>query len=321
MKKKTVFIIGVIMSVLIFGHCAQGGASVVANGSFEDDGLINDIMVKEPNGWYVDMSADQFDGWVDSTWVTDGSYGLAIFSYWYTDLYADDIAIISQTVCLTDVNEIIFDLKLKTYPASNPWDPDKRTAILMIDDEIVWNSDDYLPDSNGEYHNQVVDIDVEDTAVYVLSLGMRTDVNEAAIDVDTLYYTHWDSVGFDLYCEGFGFMEGDFNRDCSVDMDDMEMFADKWLAEVNPNDKYNLYWRDDMEPFGIINFLDFAAFAETWDGDLSELGMFTEAWLSVVDPEDEYNLYRGDDTWPLGVVNFRDFTVFGDNWQMTYMTQ
>ena len=83
MMKKTVFIAGVIMSVLILGHCAQGGVSVVANGSFENDGqTIADINEYVPYGWHdVDMDVDKFGGYVDDTvWVSNGDYSLTLFS-------------------------------------------------------------------------------------------------------------------------------------------------------------------------------------------------------------------------------------------------
>lgn len=314
MIKRAAFVATIAVVVLLSGNPAWADVSVVVNGSFENDGRINDITVREPNGWDVEMPAEKFGGWVYGDWVTDGFYNLSLCSYWFTEFDVGDMAIVSQQVYLTDVNEIIFDLKLEAYPFSEPWDPSKRTAVLLIDDEVVWSSDDWVPDSNGEYRGQPADIDVDDIGLHKLSLGIRADVNEELLDVDVIYYTHWDSVGFELYCEGFGFLAGDFSRDCYVDMDDMEMFAGVWLDKIDPNDKYNLFQGDDTEPNGIINFFDFAVYADDWDYNTVDLEMFTDVWLCEVETTNEYNLFRKDEEEPNGIVNFLDFAVLAENW-------
>ena len=43
-------------------------------------------------------------------------------------------------------------------------------------------------------------------------------------------------------------------------MPDLKMFTDVWLEEVDRNHEYNLFQYDK----GIINFLDFAIFADDW---------------------------------------------------------
>ena len=92
MKKKTVFIAGVIMSVLIFGHCAQGGASVVANGSFEGDYAAVSPITEEnlPLRWEdVDLLLGKFGGEVNTDydyatgWPAHGDYSLILFPETY----------------------------------------------------------------------------------------------------------------------------------------------------------------------------------------------------------------------------------------------
>ena len=304
--------------MVLAGNNMQAAVSVIVKGSFEDDGYIPDILAQELNGWSdVNVPASQFGGWVYNNWVTDGSYNLTLFSYWKAGFEANDIAMVSQEVYLADVNEIIFDLKLQTYPF-NQWDPNKRTAVVLIDNVEVWNSDDYQPNANGEYWGQVVSVDVADRKLHSLSLGIKADVNEALLDVDTMYYTHWDSIRFNYHCRGFGFLLEDFSRDCYVDMSDLEMLASVWLDDIvpenDPNGRYNLYRNDEIEPHGFINFFDFAVFADVWDGNMPDLKMLVEQWLDRVDPDNEYNLYHGDDVHPRGIINFYDFAFFADSW-------
>lgn len=314
MKKAKVF--AAVMVILLLAQQTQAGVCSIMNGSFEDDGYIADITVREPNGWSdVNIPAGKFAGYISSDWVTDGSYNLTIYSFWDTGFEANDIAMVSQEVFLTDVNEIIFDLKLQTYP--NIWDPSKRTAVVMIDGVEVWNSDDYQFPSNGEYRNQVIPIDVLDRKLHKLSLGIRADVNETSTNADTLYYALWDSIELNCHCGGFGFLLEDFSRNCYVDMSDLNMLANVWLNEIaddDPDGRYNLYRNDEIEPHGSVNFFDFAVFSNSWDGNMPDLKMLVGQWLDKVDPDNEYNLYHADDVPPRGIINFSDFAVFSNSW-------
>jgi hypothetical protein len=315
---KTLKVFAAVMIMLLMAQRTRAGVSSIMNGSFEDDGYIADITVKQPNGWSdVNVPAGKFTGYVSNDWVTDGSYNLTLYSFWYTGFEANDIAMVSQEVNLTDVNEIIFDLKLQTYP-SDSWDPDKRTAVVMIDGVEVWNSDDYQFPSNGEYRNQVIPVDFPDREPHRLSLGIRADVNETPAVANTFYYTFWDFVEFNCHCGGNGFLLLDFNRDCYIDMGDLKILANVWLHDVvsedDPNNRYNLYRNDEIQPYGSINFFDYAVFSNTSDVNIPELKMFVEGWLEEVDIDNGYNLFHGDDVHPRLIINFLDFAVFADRW-------
>jgi len=315
---KTVKVFAAVMIMLVMTQQIQAGVSTIMNGSFEDDGYIADVTLQHPNGWSdVNIPAGKFTGWVSSDWVTSGSYNLTLSSYWYTGFEANDIAMVSQEVFLTDVNEIIFDLKLLTYPFDQ-WDPGKRTAVVMIDGVEVWNSDDYQFPSDGEYRNQVIGIDVLDRKLHKLSLGIKADVNEALLDVDTLYYALWDLIEFNCHCGGFGFLLEDFSRNCYVDMSDLGMLANVWsndiASEDDPNNRYNLYRNDEISPYGTINFFDYAVFSNTSDVNMPGLKMFVEGWLDEVDIDNAYNLDHGDDVHPRLIINFLDFAIFADSW-------
>ena len=47
-------------------------------------------------------------------------------------------------------------------------------------------------------------------------------------------------------------------------MHDLKMLVDVWLNRVYIDNAYNLYHGDDVHPRRIINFLDFAIFADSW---------------------------------------------------------
>ena len=308
MKKAT--ITAAVMVMLLFGNWIEAGISGPINGSFEDDGLIIDIRLAEPNGWKVNIpDPGKFGGYVDTEWVTDGSFNLTVYSQWWTTFEVNDMATVWQEVYLTDVKEISFDLKVHAYLST--WDENKCTAVFLIDEDVVWNSDEHVPDANGEYRGQVVDIDVRDKSLHKLSLGIRVDVNEVLYDY---YKTQWDSVKFSLHCGDSGFPPGDFDRDCCVDMNDLGTLVQTWLEKVDPNDECNLSGADDVGPYGIINFLDFAIYADSWDGNMPDLKTFVDVWLDEIEVNNKYNLFRDDDVDAYGIVNFLDFAVFADNW-------
>ncbi len=309
MSRLFVSLVVIVMLLSIYSVGAYAGE--IVNGSFEDDGWIDDITVEEPNGWDVNMPGN-FGGWVYSDWVTDGSFNLTVSSFWYTAFEANDVALVSQQVILKDVKRIIFDVKLDTYP-DYVWDPNKRTAAVLIGDEIVWVSDVLGEDVRGEYFEQVIDVNVNDDEPHILSLALIADVNEEWLDVDTIYYADWDYIGFD--CRGMGVLPGDFNRDCVVNEEDLRMLTEVWLNWFDSRDKYNLYDSNDIGAYGIINFRDYAVFADVRDSnDFSDLEAFTDVWLDEVPADYEWNLYKGDDVWPLDIIDFLDVAVFAENW-------
>jgi len=260
MSRLSVLLVVFVMLLLInnVGMCSGG----LVNGSFEADSWIDDITIEEPNGWDVNMPGN-FGGWVYNDWVTDGSFNLTVSSFWYTAFEADDAALVSQQVILKDVKQIVFDVKLDTYPAY-VWSPDKRTAAVMIDDEIKWQSDIFGEDVRGEYFGEVIDVNIDDSQLYTLSLALISNVSEEWFDVETMYYVDWDYVGFDADCRGRGFLSGDFNRDCVISEEDLKILTEVWLEWVDSESEYNLYDSNDIGAYGIIDFLDFAVFSEQW---------------------------------------------------------
>lgn len=256
--------IGATMLMLSAAGWAQAGVCEIVNGSFEDDSSIGDITAQEPNGWDVNVPSGQFTGKTETSWSTDGRFSLSLSSQWFEAFDANDAAILSQEVFLDDVNEITFDLKLETYTGSG-WDPNNATAVMLIDDEIVWEPNRASSDIRGEYIGQsyAVEQKYRDENLHKLSFGLRINI-DTEDGFSEFYRVWWDSVECVIYCGGGGLLAGDFNRDCFVDANDLQQVTDVWLLEVDSDDKHNLYRDDDLADYGTINFFDLAILADNW---------------------------------------------------------
>ena len=326
------------MIMLVLAHWTQAGVSLIRNGSFEDDGGISPITAEDaPQYWCdVNVPSDKFAGKLNTDWWThsyndsDGN-SLILYSKALGICNDGDMAMVSQQVYLTeDANQIIFDLKLSS--SSGGWDPNVRSAVVLIDGNEVWNSGNWVPDSNGEYRNQVVDITdvngVGDGKLHPLSLAIKSNVTETSFPY-VEYRARWDFVKFNAHCGGFGYLPEDLNHDCYVDMKDLEILLGQWLVE-DPNYEYDLF--ED----GIVNFYDFVFFAEYWTTnsdwenwqdencyevellagdiddsgqvDLRDVSIFTSDWLAPVDCDTRADI-SGD-----GIVNFQDFAVLAEEW-------
>lgn len=68
---------------------------------------------------------------------------------------------------------------------------------------------------------------------------------------------YWDFVKFDKYCGGFGYLRGDFNRDCYVDFRDFALLAGLWMEQTSD---YNY----DLFEDGVLNNSDLMLFVESW---------------------------------------------------------
>lgn len=257
-------VVGAMMLMLLAASWANAGVCDIVNGSFEDDGSITDVTAQEPNGWEPNVPSGKFTASIDASWSTDGRFSLYLYSIWYKAFDANDAAIISQDVVLDDVNEITFDLKMDTYSGSG-WDPNIATAVVMIDDEIVWEPNSASPDIRGEYIGQsyAVQDKFRDGNPHKLSVGLRINIDKQSGFSD-FYLVRWDSIDCVIYCDGGGLLAGDFNRDCRVDASDLQQAADVWLLEVEPGNKYNLFRDDDLGGIGTINFFDLAVLADNW---------------------------------------------------------
>ncbi len=104
------------------------------------------------------------------------------------------------------------------------------------------------------------------------------------------------------------FLSGDLVCPDGVDSNDLEILCEQWLFEEIPA---------DVAPLGgdgVVNFLDWAVFAEGWQiaKDYDSLAAFAEQWLKTG------SNYLNADIAPAPagdkIVNMLDFAVLAGNW-------
>ncbi len=298
MIKKAVFI-AAVMAVVLLSNTTNGDISLVMNGSFENDGEIDPVTTADvPQYWCdINMPTSNFSGKVDMVWSTHGDYSLTLSSKASSTFVKGDMMGVSQQVYFADANKIIFDIGLSGTYSLFPWDSENFSAVVQIDYVDVWDSNDNLPNGNGEYTVEVNDINISDENLHTLSLVMRANRNDTH---SFKYLVRWDFVKFDMYCGGLGYLWEDLNQDCYVNMLDFEMLTGQWLAE-DPDMEYDLY--ED----GIIDFRDFASFADYW--------MCNTDWANWQDDNCfEMELPAGDLNND-GIVNLYDFAILSRDWR------
>ncbi len=303
MAKRIIFVTVIVMMFSVNNSLAS--VNLMGNYSFEDNNSVIDPLseTSTPLAWTdVNLPADKFGGYVDTSWQIDGQYCLTVYSERRGEFEANDLGTVSQQVYLGDVNEITFDLKLGTTNSQVPWNADRFSAVLLIDGNEVWDSNELATVSNGEYIDVIsVNIDqiYKDSSVHTLSLGVKAHVSPSDPQPYYIYYlSQWDNFRFDGYCRGGGYLRADLNMDCYVDWGDVKMLAEKWLDL--PSDfigDYNgkLFERYDLysDPNNIINLWDYAVLINSWMGD--SIGQ-------------ETTLLEGDLNED-GIVNFVDFAI------------
>jgi hypothetical protein len=299
---KRIAVITVVMVVLLLAGQVRAGVGVVVNGSFEYDGKTLDITTEAPYRWCdVNVPVPDFSGKVsgDVDWLIHGDHYLEVSSNPYQTFTVGDMAIVSQHVYLTDINEIMFNVELNTMHTADPWDPGKRSAVVLIDDEVVWESNSVGSDVRGEYYDQIYTVhpQYQDADSHKLSLGIR--VNAGGSTTYTGYMTKWDVVRFNTHCGGFGYLPEDFDRDCYVNGVDLGTLVEQWLVE-GPEEEYDLF-KD-----GIIDFDDFSFFADYWMANSDSSNWRDdncyEAELPAIDLDDD------------GIVSFVDYALLMDEW-------
>jgi hypothetical protein len=103
------------------------------------------------------------------------------------------------------------------------------------------------------------------------------------------------------------FLLGDFICPDGVEMNDLAVLCEEWLFEEIPAD----VWPEGGD--GIVNFLDWAVFANQWQitVDFDGLADFADQWLKT-----GANYYIADiaPDGGDGIVNMLDFAVFANDW-------
>jgi len=329
---KRLCILGLILWSMVPMISAYGQISLIKNGSFEQDGIeLTNIIETPPLFWCdVNISDDEFTAKLTDKWSTHDGNDTALSCELKSKLFgieAGDTASISQSAFLEqDIAGISFDLYLRTA-SGLPWDHNEQTALVMIDGNVIWDSNSLPIDSNGEYKDAVY-IGFEDFQQYMdndwhkLSLAMKYNVPDPWYQ----YISRWDFVKFDKYCGGLGFLYADLNQDCYVDLADYALIALDWMGQPTKP-------RYDLEKNEFININDLKLLAEDWalntdwtvwgqagtrqmellanDFDLSgqiDIGDFqtlSEYWLTD-------KTCSGADLYQDGIINLKDFAILAE---------
>ncbi len=306
------YICVMMIALVMTGWAAVATADeVLGNPSFEDDGMIGDITSEEISYWDVNMMPELFGGWIDADLVTHGYYNLTLFSNSSVELVEGDIAKVYQNVDLYNVNQISFDVTLSIF-GSGSWANNDCNAVIMIDDDVVWSQG-----NAGTYNGQTVNIDYDDhkKREVALALVIETDM------LPVFYYmTDWDDFQTQASCNGNGFLQGDLDRDCDVDEDDLELLANQWLNELSDYHKCNLAHNDDCNSVAIINLNDYAQAINVEGETIPAIDGVTKAWLKNVKTWHKgysSNYYTDDDEMieSIGIINFLDYSILSQNWQ------
>ena len=301
MKRQSVFIGGLVF-VLMVVNMSQAGISSIKNGSFEIDGLISPVTMEDkPLFWSdVNTAGGKFGMSVDDQWATHGygdGYSLMLYTKSGQEYVEGDTANISQVVYIgDDVNEVIFDIEVYGTMSFEPWSHETVRALILIDGNSVWDSNDHIADEEGEYFNQVcvVPDGYKDGKRHEFSLALHVKVSDTFFGE---YIVRWDFVKFDAHCGGFGYLPEDLNLDCFVNFKDFALLAGRWMDESVNYDLYEDGWVDKY---------DLMVFAEGWL-DCSWWENWQEAgWSGVVMPASDLNFD--------GIVNFKDFAIIASEW-------
>jgi hypothetical protein len=252
--------------MLLAGSYAGAADCGLINASFEDDGQVNNVAVVSPSGWDADLPAGKFRGTVSSGRATEGQYSLMLNCEWFVAMAAGDTATVSQELVLDGIDRISFDVELYTLGYTR-WDPNVCTAVVLVDDDVVWESNFPRNDIGGEYPDQTFAVDAKyrDGRPHRLGLGLRV---HAAGMLFERYASSWDSIECVPFSPGTQPLPGDFDGDGLVDIGDLMTMAAMWMDEVPSSSPYNLSGIDDGEDFtGRVNFYDLAVLGHGWRTD------------------------------------------------------
>jgi len=135
-------------------------------------------------------------------------------------------------------------------------------------------------------------------------------------------------MGADEVCP----IAADFDHDCNVNMNDLEILGEQWLLEKLSMDLAPI---DEGDSF--VDFLDWAVFANAWqstseplsanwnekcdvapdggDGivDIDDLAVFVDQWLQLGRYDTDIAPVPDGD----GIINLLDFAVFAENWLLS----
>ncbi len=122
------------------------------------------------------------------------------------------------------------------------------------------------------------------------------------------HYPNWDFSN-----AGTTTLQADFDNDCTVDYNDLAMFAGYWLYDYDEN--YQRWWWD-FDDSGVIDFNDLTVITDYWliYFDFCSYAEFAGFWSQLIDYRFENTRY---DLKEDGFVDLRDLAVLASEWQKT----
>ncbi|MCE5341817.1 MAG: GEVED domain-containing protein [Planctomycetaceae bacterium] len=162
---------------------------------------------------------------------------------------------------------------------------------------------------DGETINSFWDVETSGRQSSFGGTGLTTVQMKTA---STYKNVNWDFVNIWRICDSTDYPKfqwepvliGDVACPDGVDFIDYSYFAKQWMLT-----KLSFDTAPDGGD-GIVNFLDFADFAENWQGDYNQLYEFANQWL-------QRGMYNADIA-PIpssdGIVDIKDLAIFATNW-------
>jgi hypothetical protein len=154
----------------------------IINPSFEDDPAPQDWIT--PTGWSLHDSDDFGEG-TDTSFATDGINNYRFWSFVYEGCSAGSYESIYQTVNLTGITKILFDVRLSCHFYGNPCKFQDYKAEFLVDGTPYWTQT-----AEGTYLNQSIDISAL-SGLHTIELRQECVKNET---YDPSCWTEWDNL-------------------------------------------------------------------------------------------------------------------------------
>ena len=179
-----------------------GGAGTVWNPHFLG-GFTMEIKMKSRAN-----NAASYNAWFD--WFDENSE--VLLQVWHNKVYLNGVVVSGfDNQSGFHVYRIVSE-RVYTASADQRFDL-YRDGVLVINDAPNW----------ADYSGQK------------FRFGDMTSFEESNVEID---YIRWDDANawVPSSCGIEGYLKGDFNKDCVVDLDDIAIFTSSWLLSTNPND-------------------------------------------------------------------------------------
>ncbi len=206
--------LGMLVTIMFVLCCSNASASPIVNPSFEDGPA---GLPTVPTGWSHNDSA-YFSGWVANSPFTHGTHYYRLWSIATMSCPVGAYESISQSVDLTEVYEILFDV----YLASS-----RHKAVFLVDGVPYWTKA-----SSGTYLDQLINVSAL-SGFHTIELRQECIVAESDSQSTK---TKWDNLRtIGLYADYPNPADGAKDIDPNVTL---SWLAGYFAADVNGHDVY-----------------------------------------------------------------------------------